>query len=138
VREASPVPEAEMRRTLERWLGSAASSRDLPVPALVTLELAPSASPAAIEARVRQAVASARLIAQTGELQPLLNSVWALQWLALSLVILMAAATAAAVVLAARGALETLSSHGSFSQRSPWIQRRAHWREPWPQPSCCS
>jgi cell division transport system permease protein len=96
-----------MRRTLEQWLGSAASSPDLPVPALVTLQLTPGANLAAIEAKVRQSTPSARLIAETSELKPLLSSVRALQWLALSLVLLMAAATAAAVVLAARGALDT-------------------------------
>ena len=41
VREAAPIPESEMRDTLRRWLGDAASSRDLPVPALVTVDLAP-------------------------------------------------------------------------------------------------
>jgi cell division transport system permease protein len=107
VSEAKPVPQEEMRRTLEQWLGSAASSPDLPVPALVALQLAPGANLAAIEAKVRQAAPSARLIAETGELRPLLSSVRTLQWLALSLVLLMAAATAAAVVLAARGALNT-------------------------------
>jgi cell division transport system permease protein len=107
VSEAKPVPQDEMRRTLEQWLGSAASSPDLPVPALVTLELTPGANLAAIEAKVRQSTPSARLIAETSELKPLLSSVRALQWLALSLVLLMAAATAAAVVLAARGALDT-------------------------------
>lgn len=107
VRQATPVPESEMRQTLERWLGEAASSRDLPVPALVTLELAPGADPAVIAARLRTAVPSARLIAETAELKPLLRSIRALQWLAISLVLLMAAATAATVVLAARGALDT-------------------------------
>ena len=33
------VPEAEMRRTLERWLGSEAQSQELPVPALVNFDL---------------------------------------------------------------------------------------------------
>jgi cell division transport system permease protein len=107
VREVNPVPEAEMRKTLARWLGDAASSRDLPVPALVTLELAPGTDPSAIAAKVRAAVPSARMIAESGELQPLLRSIRALQWLALSLVLLMAVAMAAAVVLAARGALDT-------------------------------
>lgn len=103
----TPVPESEMRRTLERWLGDAASSRDLPVPALVTLELAPGADVAALRERVERQIAGARLIAETAELRPLLRSITALQWLALSLVVLMAAATAAAIVLAARGALDT-------------------------------
>lgn len=107
VRSATPVPEAEMRRTLERWLGEAASSSDLPVPALITLELAPGADSSAVGAKVRSAVPQARLIAETAELRPLLRSIRALQWVALSLVVLMAAATAAAIVLAARGALDT-------------------------------
>ena len=107
VRDVTPVPESEMRQTLERWLGEAASSRDLPVPALVTLKLAPGTDPAVIAARLRAAVPSARFIAETAELKPLLRSIQALQWLAVSLVLLMTAATAAAIVLAARGALDT-------------------------------
>lgn len=107
VQNATPVPESEMRETLERWLGETASSPDLPVPALVTLELAPGADVSAIRAQLAERVPNARFIAETAELKPLLRSIRALQWLALSLVVLMAAATAAAVVLAARGALDT-------------------------------
>ena len=107
VSDVTPVPESEMRRTLERWLGEAASSRDLPVPSLVTLELASGTDPAAVAGRLRAAVPSARFIAETSELKPLLRSLRALQWLAVSLVLLMAAAVAAAIVLAARGALDT-------------------------------
>ena len=107
VRDVTPVPESEMRRTLGRWLGEAASSPDLPVPALVTLELAPGTDPSAVAAKLQAAVPSARFIAETAELRPLLRSIRALQWLAVSLVLLMAAATAAAIVLAARGALDT-------------------------------
>jgi cell division transport system permease protein len=107
VRSATPVPEAEMRRTLESWLGEGASSTALPVPALITLELAPGANPAAVGARVQAQIPQARLVSETAELRPLLRSIRALQWLALSLVALMAAATAAAIVLAARGALDT-------------------------------
>jgi cell division transport system permease protein len=107
VQAAIPVPEAEMRRTLERWLGEAASNSDLPVPALVTVELLPGADPRLIEERLRTRAPSARLISETGELEPLLRSLRALQWLAIALVVLMAAASAAAIVLAARGALDT-------------------------------
>ncbi|HEU5481494.1 MAG TPA: FtsX-like permease family protein [Sphingomicrobium sp.] len=107
VRSATPVPESDMRRTLERWLGEAASSAELPVPSLVTLELAPGADAGAIGARIGEQLPEARFVAETAELKPLLGSVRALQWLALSLVALMAAATAASIVLAARGALDT-------------------------------
>lgn len=107
VRNAAPVPESEMRQTLERWLGGSASSSDLPVPSLVMVELEPGANPRALSDHVRSASPSARLIAETAELEPLLRSIRALQWLAMGLVALMAAASAAAIVLAARGALDT-------------------------------
>jgi cell division transport system permease protein len=107
VHSVTPVPEQEMRRTLERWLGDAASSDDLPLPGLATVEVAPEADPVAIAAALRKAVPQASVTAETAELKPLLSSIHGLQWLALSLVLLMAAATAAAVVLAARGALDT-------------------------------
>ena len=107
VQSAAAIPEAEMRETLRRWLGDAASSRDLPVPALVTVELAAGANPGALRERIEQAVPGATVIAESAELRPLLRSLRTLQWLALSLVMLIVAATAAAVVLAARGAFDT-------------------------------
>lgn len=102
-----PVSEADMRRTLERWLGPVGSDSGLPVPALVHLELAPGADRAAIARDIERAVPQARLVAESAAVGPLLGSIRALQWLALALVLLMAAATSAAVVLAARGALDT-------------------------------
>ena len=107
VREALPVPESEMRDTLRRWLGDAASSRDLPVPALVTVEVEPGSDAGALERRVEGAIPGSSVLAEGAELAPLLRSIEALQWLALSLVALIAIATAAAVVLAARGAFDT-------------------------------
>ena len=107
VQQAAPIPEGEMRETLRRWLGDAASSRDLPVPALVTVELAPGADAGALRQRFEQGVPGATVVAESAELRPLLRSLRTLQWLALSLVLLIVAATAAAVVLAARGAFDT-------------------------------
>ena len=107
VRSVTAIPEPEMRRTLERWLGEAASSRDLPVPAIVTVELAPGADAEAVASAVRGSVPQATVSAESAELAPMLRSLRALQWVALSLVLLMGAATAAAIVLAARGALDT-------------------------------
>ncbi len=105
--KAEPVPEAEMRKTLERWLGPAGVDDQLPVPALVTLDVADGANLAAIAARVEAAAPGARFIAHREALEPLLRAIRVLKWLALTLVGLMAAATSAAVVLAARGALDT-------------------------------
>jgi cell division transport system permease protein len=107
VREVTTVPESEMRRTLERWLGAEASAPDLPVPALAMVDLDPSTDPAAVAAAVARQVREARMSAESAQLAPLLAPVRGLQWLALSLVALMAAATAAAIILAARGALDT-------------------------------
>ena len=107
VRSVTPVPQSEMRRALERWLGKAASSADLPVPAMATVELAPGSDPSAVDAAVRKQVPEARFSTQSGELKPILGSLRALQWVALALVLMMASATAAAIVLAARGALNT-------------------------------
>jgi cell division transport system permease protein len=107
VLKAEPVPEAEMRRTLERWLGPAGVDDQLPVPALVTLDVAADADLDGIARRIEAAVPGARFVAHREELEPLLRAIRVLKWLALSLVALMAAATSAAVVLAARGALDT-------------------------------
>ena len=102
-----PVPEAEMRKTLERWLGPAGAQADLPLPALIDVDLKPGASPQAIAKRVETAVPGARFVAHSAMLAPMLRAIHSLTWLAVALVLLIALATAAAVVLAARGALDT-------------------------------
>jgi len=107
VTSAQAVPEAEMRRTLERWLGPGARSEDLPVPALINFDLRPGADVAPIQARVSAISPEARIAAHRETVRPLLNSLRLLQWVALGLVLLLSAAAAAAVVLAARGALDT-------------------------------
>ena len=107
VAKVEPVPEREMRRILERWLGPAGASADLPIPALISFEARPGLDLAALERRVQAVAPGARLIAHGDTLAPLLRSLRALQWLAFGLVVLLASACAAAVVLAARGALDT-------------------------------
>jgi cell division transport system permease protein len=107
VSAAQAVPESEMRRTLERWLGPAAQSADLPVPALVNFDLRPGADVRAIQRRVQAMVPEATVAAHRETVGPLLRSLRVLQWVAFSLVLLLSAAASAAVVLAARGALDT-------------------------------
>lgn len=107
VERAEPVPEREMRKTLEGWLGPAAASDDLPVPALINFDLRTGGDVGAIERRVRTVAPGATIAAHGQSLGPLLRSLRELQWLALGLVVLLAGAAAAAVVLAARGALDT-------------------------------
>ena len=102
-----PVPERDMRRTLERWLGPAGAEADLPLPVLIDVDLKPGASPQEVESRVEEAVPGARFIAHRTMLGPMLTALRSLTWLAFALVALIALATAAAVVLATRGALDT-------------------------------
>ena len=101
------VPESTMRRTLERWLGPAAQSSELPVPALIHFDVGAGASLAAIAQRVRSAAPQATIAAHRDSVAPLLSSLRLLQWVAFGLVLLLSAAASAAVVLAARGALDT-------------------------------
>ena len=107
VTNVEPVPEAEMRRTLEKWVGAGGLGEALPVPAIIHLDLRPGADAAGIGAALTRALPGARFIAEQATVQPLLGSLRALRWLAVAMVLLMAAATSAAVVLAARGALDT-------------------------------
>jgi len=101
------VPESEMRHTLEHWLGPAAESADLPVPALINFDARPGTDIAAVQRRAQTIAPGAQISAHEDKVAPLLRSMRALQWLAFALVLLLGAAAAAAVVLAARGALDT-------------------------------
>ena len=107
VTAVEPVPEERMRKTLERWVGPGGLGNELPVPAIIHLEVAAGTAPAAVGAALERAVPQARFIAEKSTVGPLLRSLQALRWLAVALVLLMAAATSACVVLAARGALDT-------------------------------
>jgi len=101
------VPEAELTAMLEPWLGQGVAGGDVPIPALIDVELSRSASPAEvarIEAALKAQVPAARVDAQGTFLRPVQNALAALQWLALGLVALVALATAAAVGLSARNA----------------------------------
>ncbi len=109
VERAIAVPEADLRATLEQWLGPVAAGEgaDLPLPSLIDVELAPGADPEAVASTVKRAVPSALFIADQSRLAPMLGTLNALTAIAGLIVLLIALATAAAVVLATRGALDT-------------------------------
>lgn len=107
VARVEQVPPDDLRRTLERWLGPAGAEADLPIPAIIDVDLGPGADPAAIKSAVERAVPGARFIAHRSSLEPLLDALTGLTRLAFGLVLLIALASAAAIVLAARGALDT-------------------------------
>ena len=107
VTSVEAVPESEMRQTLERWLGPAAHSAELPVPALIDFDASPRTRLAALEQRARSVAPGSSIVAHRDSVGPLLHSLHLLQWVAFGLVLLLSAAASAAVVLAARGALDT-------------------------------
>ncbi len=107
VMSAAQVPPEHLRRTLERWLGPAGQDADLPLPAMIDINLKPGTNPAAVGEAIERAVPGARFIAHRTSLEPLLKALRGLTLLALGLVLLIALASAAAIVLAARGALDT-------------------------------
>ncbi len=100
-----PVAESEMRKTLERWLGPDGAKADLPLPALIDVDLKSGASPRAVAAKIEAAVPGARFVAHSTMLKPMLRAIHSLIWVAFAIVLMIALATAAAVVLAARSAL---------------------------------
>lgn len=101
------VPPDDLRRTLERWLGPAGREADLPLPAIIDVDLRPDADALAVGRAIEKAVPGARFVAHRTSLEPLLKALRGLTLLALGLTVLIALASAAAVVLAARGALNT-------------------------------
>lgn len=107
VTASEAVPESEMRRTLEKWLGPSAQSSELPVPALINFDVTDGVNLNAIQQRAQAIAPGARVVSHRDSVAPLLDSLTLLQGVAFSLVILLSAAAAAAVVLAARGALDT-------------------------------
>jgi cell division transport system permease protein len=103
------VPDSEIEALLEPWIGPGGLESDIPVPALIDVDL-PADGHVAL-GRLREAVAGAAPAARVDDsaqwLAPLARLIGALKWLAAGLVLLMVGATAATVVLAARAALDT-------------------------------
>jgi cell division transport system permease protein len=107
VTRVEQVPPENLRRTLQRWLGPASADADLPLPAIIDVDLGAYSDPAAVAAAVEKAVPGARFVAHRASLAPLLQSLRGLTLLTAGLVAMIAMASAAAIVLAARGALDT-------------------------------
>ena len=109
VAQVRRVPDAEVAALLEPWLGEHAADAELPVPAMIDVDLAADARGRlpALQNAVRQAAPSAIMSDVAEWLTPLANLLGSLQWLAVGLVALMIGATGATVVLAARASLNT-------------------------------
>ena len=107
VAEVRRVGAGEMEELLEPWLGPGGMEGDLPIPAMIDVELRDGARPEALRPVLAAAAPSARIDDNAQWLAPLAGLIGSLRWLAAALVLLMIGATAATVVLAARAALDT-------------------------------
>jgi len=111
VAQVQRVPDAELRRLLEPWLGAAAivpADEAIPLPAMLDLRLKGPSTPARLadlQAQLSAVAPSARVDAQAGWLGPVFQAITSVQVLAAGLVALLAATSAAAVWLSARSAL---------------------------------
>ena len=107
VQALHPVDPAVLADQIRPWLGEEAVSGDLPIPALIDVELTPGSTQAKVD-RLRGTMAtlspSIRIEPHAAFLQPLGQLLAALGGLAAGIVLSMAVATAAIVVLAARAA----------------------------------
>ncbi|MEG3168897.1 permease [Sphingomonas sp. LB3N6] len=109
VATATPVDRAELTRLLQPWLGSDGADPQLPVPAMIDVDLADheGAAAARVASTVRRLSPAVRVDRHESWMSPVNDVMRSLTFLALALVLLMASATAAVVVLAARAGLET-------------------------------
>jgi cell division transport system permease protein len=109
VRAVRRIGNDEMARLLAPWLGNGGLDGDIPVPAMIDVDLSAAAysGVAGLRAAVATAAPSARVDDNGQWLAPLGRLMRALQGLAVALVLLMIGATGATVVLAARAALDT-------------------------------
>jgi cell division transport system permease protein len=111
VRRAVAVDPAHLADMLEPWLGADGADSDLPIPAMIDVDLKETslATLARVRAAVRAAAPAARVDRQESWLAPVRSVMTMLTGMAGGLVLLMAGATAAVVILAARAGLDTHS-----------------------------
>lgn len=109
VERVEAVPQDRLVDMLEPWLGEKGFEADLPVPALIDVELRRGAADGtqAVNKAVKAIVPAARVTEQQEWLAPLSALLAALKWLAAAVVLLVGIATSASVVLAVRSSLNT-------------------------------
>jgi cell division transport system permease protein len=103
VREADRARLAEL---LKPWLGDAGLDPDLPMPAMIDVEMR-GGDVAAVDRAARAIAPNARIDRHAQWLSPVRSFMATMSWLALTLMLLIATATAAVVLLAARSGLDT-------------------------------
>lgn len=108
VTQVAPVDPDRLAALLEPWFGSGGLGADLPVPAMIDVDLVDGApaTVAAAEAAITAAVPDARIDRHAEWLAPVRGFIGSLAWLSAGVVALMMAATAAVVLLVARAGLD--------------------------------
>jgi cell division transport system permease protein len=109
VAHAAEVDRAELAELMRPWLGEAGLDADLPIPAMVDVDLRQSddAAVAAVTRVAHAATPAARVDWHASWLAPVRRFLRTLGWVAFGLVAVMATATAAVVLLSARAGLDT-------------------------------
>ncbi|MES2337022.1 MAG: FtsX-like permease family protein [Pseudomonadota bacterium] len=103
------VPRAELAELVRPWLGDAGLDADLPMPAMIDVTLTNAGDDAAdtVTAAVGRLAPGAHVDRSARWLAPVRSFIVSLAWLAGAIVLLMALATSAVVLLAARAGLDT-------------------------------
>jgi cell division transport system permease protein len=108
--DVKPVPDAQVRALLEPWLGSAVVDADIPVPALIDLNMQAPPTPAQLKHladRVNARAPGSRIESHATWMAPFFDLMRALLLLISGILFLLLVATSATVVLAVRAALNT-------------------------------
>lgn len=100
------VDRAHLAELLKPWLGDAGLDPDLPMPAMIDVEVR-GTDATAVEQAARRIAPGARVDRHAQWLSPVRSFMSTMSWLAVSLMLLIAGATAAVVLLAARAGLDT-------------------------------
>ena len=135
VEEVRVLPPEEIEALIEPWLGTQDLGEDIPLPALVDVKLARAATDAeyqSLRGDLQRIAPGARIEPSSGYIAPVISLVRSFQWIAFGLVALLALATASAVIISARSALNTHSETiavvhllgGTDEQISRLFQRR--------------
>ncbi len=108
VANAAPVDRAALAALLRPWLGEDGADPDLPVPAMIDVEMqaANADSVGRLIEAVQAVVPAARIDRQASWMSPVSNFMGVMIGLAFGLVLLMAAATAVVVLLVGRAGLD--------------------------------
>lgn len=104
---ADEADRARLAELLKPWLGDTGLDPDLPMPAMIDVDVRGDTNVAAAEAVAKRVVPAARIDRHAQWLSPVRNFMSTLTWLAAGLVLLMASATGAVVLLSARAGLDT-------------------------------